>query len=202
MKLAKAKRNLIARGTIVLISGPDEEWLSDGLAAWRCTEMGLKKDNVRAIMEITDKQVGAEEVIELNYSMESRWTGYYDAHFDISMKDEGLVLVDGVEYRMLTALEPDERAPQPVYIREADVNPVRLSVGTPEYNLRVSDEEYAGGRRTQLVAVCYDLTVCALIAPEGRGRSDDTGRKYGADRIEQRIAEIYALTHGGKYANI
>lgn len=194
MKLQKAKTKLINRGTICLITGPDEEWLSDGFGLWKCTEMSLTKTNVRAIMEITDKQVNSKGVIELDYSDRQMYSGWHDAGSDIVLEDKGLVLVGGVEYRVLKTEVPDERAPHPIYIREDYLDPIRMPVGAPEYRLRVSDPDI-DGRRVQLVAVLYDLEVSALIVPEGRSRKpDEEERRYGADRIEERIKELFALT--------
>lgn len=195
MKLQKTKKILICRYEIDLISGPDEEWLSDGLAAWRASEMGLTKDNVRAVMDITDKQIPADNVRALDYSGRNMWSGYYDAKTDIPLRDNGIVLVDGEEYRVLTSLEPNKLVPQPVYIRESYIAPVRY-IGNIVYNLRVSEPDMYGDR-VKLVAVLQEneLGIDALIAPEGRNRKDDdTGRKYGADRIEERIKELFRLT--------
>lgn len=173
MKLQKAKSKLINRAAIYLITGPDEEWLSDGFALWKCTEMSLTKTNVRAIMEIADKHV-IDDVLELDYSDRQMYSGWHDAGSDIVLEDRGTVLVDGVEYRVLKTPVPDERA--------------------PEYRLRVSEPDI-DGRRVQLVAVLYNLEVSALIVPEGRSRKPDKEeRRYGADRIEERIKELFALT--------
>ena len=194
MKLQKAKRILINRCEIDLISGPDEEWLSDGLTAWRASEMGLTKDNVRAVMDITDKQILADNVRAMDRSDSEMWSGYFDAKKDIPLRDNGLVLVDGVEYRVLTALEPDERAPLPIYVREDYIVPVR-HIGNIVFNLRVSEPDMYGDR-LKLVTVLQENEpgINALIAPEGRGRKDDdSDRKYGADRIEERIKELFAL---------
>lgn len=194
MKLQKAKSKLINRAAIYLITGPDEEWLSDGFALWKCTEMSLNKTNVRAIMEISDKQVHIDDVLELDYSDRLMYSGWHDAGSDIVLEDKDTVLVDGTEYRVLKTEEPDERAPHPVYIREDYMDPIRMPVGTPEYRLRVSEADELG-RRVMLVAVMYNLEVSALIVPEGRSRKpDEQERRYGADRIEERIKELFRLT--------
>lgn len=194
MKLQKAKSKLINRGMIYLVTGPEEEWLSDGFGLWKCTEMGLTKANVRAIMEIADKQINIDDVLELDYSDNQMYSGWDDAGSDIVLEDKGLVLVDGVEYRVLKTEVPDERAPHPIYIREDYLDPIRMPVGSPEYTLRLSEPDI-DGRRVQLVAVLYNLEVSALIVPAVRSRKPDKEeRKYGADRIEERIKELFALT--------
>lgn len=194
MKLQKAKTKLVNRAAIYLVTGPDEEWLSDGFGLWKCTEMSLTKTNVRAIMEIADKQVNIDDVIELDYSDMQMYSGWHDAQNDIVLEDKGLLLVDGVVYRALKTEVPDERVPHPIYIREDYLDPIRMPVGTPEYRLRVNDPDI-DGRRVQLVAVLYNLEVSALIVPAGRSRKPDKEeRKYGADRIEERIKELFALT--------
>lgn len=195
MKLQKAKRRCLERGEIALIQGPDGEWLSNGRAAWECQCMGLTKENVRAVMDIKDKDVPDQFVRELDYRGEDRYTAFYDAKNDILLEDKGLVMVDGIDYLVLMPQEIEDT--RPVYIRKDDLSPVWRTDMKPEYRLRRSEED-GTGRRVQLVAVCFDLLVCALIAPEGRrpnGYQDGEAR-YGADRIEQRITELWALMHG------
>lgn len=179
----------------MLINGPDGEWLSNGLAAWECQCMGLTKENVRAVMDIEDKEVHDQNVREVDYRGEERYTAFYDAKNDIMLEDNGLVMVDGVDYLVLVPQETEDK--RPLYIRRDDLSPIWRTDRKPEYRLRRSEEDGIG-RRVQLVAVCFDLTVCALIAPEGR-RPEGYVKgepRYGADRIEERITQLWALMNG------
>lgn len=197
MKLQKAKRRCLEWREICLIQGPDGEWLGNGLAAWECQCMGLTKENVRAVMDITDKDIPEPNVRAVDFSGDGRYSAFIDARNDIILEDMGLLMVDGLEYLVLVPQEVEDK--RPIYIRRDDLSPVWRTDISPEYRLRRS------GERGDIVAVCFDLCVCALIAPEGRrpkGENDDGFVRYGADRIETRILELYALMNGKTLENL
>lgn len=185
MKLQKAKRRCLESGRIVLISGPDGDWLSNGMVAWEASNMGLTKDNVRAIMDISEKKIGDNDIIKLEWTDRSWWTAYHESRYDRPLKNRGMVMVDGIDYIVLTEEQNDKA--KPYYIRYDDIKPI-ISTDKPiEYWVRKSNET-----DREMVAACYDLFVAAIITPEQRYR-EETEHKYGADRIEERIRELHNL---------
>lgn len=185
MKIQKAKRVCMAQGAFRLLHGPDADWLATGKAAWECTGMRLTEKSIRHVFDLTEKQLLNLYVQESDIASPI-WTAYLDADRDVLLEDKGLFDVDGVSYRVLVPQEAQDK--RPVYIEQELIAPVLRRDASPEYRLRIEGD-------MQAVAVCYGLEVAALIGPESRAAQidEDSPIRYGADRIEQRIRELYAI---------
>ena len=185
MKIQKAKRICMAQGVFRLLHGPDADWLATAKAAWECTGMRLSGESIRHVFELTEKQLMNLYVQESDIASPI-WTAYLDADRDVLLEDKGLVDVDGVSFRVLVPQEAQDK--RPVYIEQELIAPVLRRDASPEYRLRIEGD-------VQAVAMCYGLEVAALIGPESRSAQidEDTPVRYGADRIEQRIRELYAI---------
>lgn len=196
MKLQKAKRLCVNSGQICLITRPDSEWLSDGYSAWVAENMGLTKANVRAVMDIEDKKIGENMVREVDYSGRDYWSAYHDAGRDIPLEDKGRVLVDGTEYMVLVPMEGTSADMRPIYIDTAELAPIG-GAGMVEYWLRRAETDVGNGLHMVAVLEKNELCVIGLISPAGRRDPEhewvEGERKHGADRIEERIRELYAL---------
>lgn len=186
MKIQKAKRVCMAQGAFRLLHGPDADWLATGKAAWECTGMRLTEKSIRHVFDLTEKQLLNLYVQESDIASPI-WTAYLDADRDVLLEDKGLIDVDGASYRVLVPQEEQDK--RPVYIEQDLIAPVLRRDASPEYRLRIEGD-------VQAVAVCYGLEVAALIGPESRRMTEpdeDSPVRYGADRIEQRIRELYAI---------
>lgn len=185
MKIQKAKRVCMAQGAFRLLHGPDADWLATGKAAWECTGMQLTEKSIRHVFDLTEKQLLNLYVQESDIASPV-WTAYLDTDRDVLLEDKGLFDVDGESFRVLVPQEAQDK--RPVYIEQELIAPVLRRDASPEYRLRIEGD-------AQAVAVCYGLQVAALIGPESRSAQidEDSPMRYGADRIEQRIRELYAI---------
>lgn len=186
MKLQKAKKLCKWYSEIDIIQGPDGEWLSNGNAAWECQTMGLTASNVRALMDVDEKEVPDNNVREIDMTRAGWMTAFIDEHNDVLLLERGTIWLYGHEYMILTPERGDDK--RPVYIDVASLEPVKQKQSA-EYRLRTDGDGY------KYVAVCYGVTVCAIITPMSR-TPEDSDVKGGANRIESWITEMWAMIQG------
>lgn len=188
MKLQKAKKLCKCYSEIDIIQGPDGEWLSNSVDAWECQTMGLTARNVRALMDVTEKEVPDKNVREYDMTYASWMTAFIDKYNDVLLRERGTIRLYEHEYMILTPEHGDDK--RPVYIDVASLDPVKQKQPA-EYRLRTDGDGY------KYVAVCYGVTVCAFITPMSR-TPEDSDVNGQANRIESWITEMWAMIQGKK----
>lgn len=186
MILQKAKKLCKCYSEIDIIQGPDGEWLSNSVDAWECQTMGLTARNVRALMDVTEKEVPDKNVREYDMTYAGWMTAFIDGYNDVLLRERGTIRLYEHEYMILTPEHGDDK--RPVYIDVASLDPVKQKQPA-EYRLRTDGDGY------KYVAVCYGVTVCAFITPMSR-TPEDSDVKGKANRIESWITEMWAMIQG------